>query len=84
MSSQQRRASQMTAGVVFLSLCQFLFRNSEPFDAALFCEKDSDYAKQFPPKIRDREVRMTLDRLSGSLSVDAACKSLASKLGVGP
>jgi transposase len=40
--------------------------------------------KQFPPELRDRAVRMTLDRLSEYLSVYAACKALAPKLGVGP
>ncbi|WP_354188374.1 transposase [Arthrobacter sp. UYCu712] len=40
--------------------------------------------KQFPPKIRDRAVRMTVDRLSEYPSVYAACKALAPKLGVGP
>ncbi|MHA7292238.1 IS3 family transposase [Arthrobacter sp. MDT3-24] len=40
--------------------------------------------KQFPPEVRDRAVRMTLDRLSEYPSVYAACKALAPKLGVGP
>ncbi|WP_354183240.1 IS3 family transposase [Arthrobacter sp. UYP6] len=40
--------------------------------------------KQFPPEVRDRAVRMTLDRLSEYPSVYAACRALAPKLGVGP
>ncbi|WP_183662812.1 IS3 family transposase [Neomicrococcus aestuarii] len=40
--------------------------------------------KQFPPEVRDRAVRMTMDRLSEYPSVYAACKALAPKLGVGP
>ncbi|UUL77913.1 IS3 family transposase [Pseudarthrobacter sp. Fe7] len=40
--------------------------------------------KQFPPEVRDRAVRMTLDRLSEYPSVYAACKALAPKLGVEP
>jgi transposase-like protein len=40
--------------------------------------------KQFPPEVRDRAVRMIMDRLSDYLSVYAACKALAPKLGVGP
>lgn len=40
--------------------------------------------KQFPPEVRARAVRMTLDRLSEYPSVYAACKALAPKLGVGP
>ena len=40
--------------------------------------------KQFPPEVRDRAVRMTVDRLSEDLSVYAACKALAPKLGIGP
>ncbi len=40
--------------------------------------------KQFPPEVRDRAVRMTLDRLPEYPSVYAACKALAPKLGVGP
>ncbi|WP_458781236.1 IS3 family transposase [Arthrobacter sp. D3-16] len=39
--------------------------------------------KQFPPEVRDRAVRMTMDRLSEYPSVYAACKALAPKLGVG-
>ena len=39
--------------------------------------------KQFPPEVRDRAVRMVLDRLSDYPSVFAACKALAPKLGVG-
>jgi transposase len=40
--------------------------------------------KQFPPEVRDRAVRMIMDRLSEYPSVHAACKALAPKLGVGP
>ncbi|MDQ0825590.1 transposase [Arthrobacter sp. B2I5] len=40
--------------------------------------------KQFPPEVRDRAVRMTMDRLSRYPSVYGACKALAPKLGVGP
>jgi transposase-like protein len=40
--------------------------------------------KQFPPGVRDRAVRMTLDRLSEYPSVYAACNALAPTLGVGP
>ncbi len=39
--------------------------------------------KQFPPEVRDRAVRMTVDRLSEYPSVYTACKALAPKLGVG-
>lgn len=39
--------------------------------------------KQFPPEVRSRAVRMTLERLSEYPSVYAACKALAPKLGVG-
>jgi transposase len=40
--------------------------------------------KQFPPEVRARAVRMTLDRLSEYPSVYSACKAPAPKLGVGP
>ena len=39
--------------------------------------------KQFPPEVRDRAVRMVLDRLSDYPSVYTACKALAPMLGVG-
>ncbi|MDR7083285.1 transposase-like protein [Arthrobacter ginsengisoli] len=40
--------------------------------------------KQFLPEVRDRAVRMSLDRLSQYPSVYTACKARAPKLGVGP
>jgi transposase len=39
--------------------------------------------KKFPAEVRDRAVRMTLDRLSEYPTVFAACKALAPKLDVG-
>jgi transposase len=39
--------------------------------------------KKFPPEVRDRAVRMTLDRLSEYPTIVAACKALAPKLDVG-
>lgn len=39
--------------------------------------------KKFPPEVRDRAVRMTLDRLGDYESVSAAAKALAPKLNVG-
>jgi transposase len=39
--------------------------------------------KQFPPEVRDRAVRRTVDRVSEYPSVFAACKALVPKLGVG-
>ena len=39
--------------------------------------------KKFPPEVRDRAVRMTLDRLSDYPTVYAACSALAPKLNVG-
>lgn len=39
--------------------------------------------KKFPVEVRDRAVRMTLDRLSEYPSVFAACTALAPKLNVG-
>lgn len=39
--------------------------------------------KNFPPEVRDRAVRMLLDRLPDYPSVNAACKVVAPKLGVG-
>ncbi len=39
--------------------------------------------KNFPPEVRDRAVRMVLDRLSDYPSVNATCKVVAPKLGVG-
>jgi len=39
--------------------------------------------KKFPPEVRDRAVRMTLDRLSEYPTVYAACSALAPKLNVG-
>ena len=51
----------------------------------LFCvRKIVIMPKQFPPEVRDRAVRMTVGRLPEYLSVFAACKALAPKLGVGP
>src|SRR5436309_2385636 len=52
-------------------------------DAAVFCEKDGHYAQAVPSDVRDRAVRMTIDRLSEYPSV-FSCKALAPKLGVGP
>ena len=40
--------------------------------------------KKYPAEIRDRAVRMVIDRLSEYPSVFAACKALAPKLDVGP
>ncbi len=40
--------------------------------------------KKYPVEVRDRAVRMVLDRLSEYPSVYAACKALAPKLDVGP
>jgi transposase-like protein len=39
--------------------------------------------KKFPPEVRDRAIRMTLDRLDEYDSVSAAAKALAPKLNVG-
>ena len=39
--------------------------------------------KKFPAEVRDRAVRMTLDRLSDYPTLFAACKTLAPKLDVG-
>ena len=39
--------------------------------------------KKFPAEVRDRAVRMTLDRLSEYPTIFAACKALAPKLDVG-
>ena len=39
--------------------------------------------KKFPPEVRDRAVRMTLDRLGDYESVSAAAKALAPKLNIG-
>lgn len=39
--------------------------------------------KKYPAEVRDRAVRMVLDRLSDYPSVYAACKALAPKLDVG-
>lgn len=39
--------------------------------------------KKFPPEVRDRAVRMTLDRVSEYPTMSAACKALAPKLDVG-
>lgn len=40
--------------------------------------------KTYPAEVRDRAVRMVLDRLSEYPSVYAACKAVAPKLDVGP
>lgn len=40
--------------------------------------------KKYPAEVRDRAVRMVVDRLSEYPSVFAACKALAPKLDVGP
>lgn len=48
-----------------------------------FVRKIVDMPKQFPLEVRDRAVRMTLERLSEYPSACAACKALAPKLGVG-
>lgn len=40
--------------------------------------------KKYPVEVRDRAVRMVIDRLSDYPSVFAACKALAPKLDVGP
>jgi transposase len=37
--------------------------------------------KKFPPEVRDRAVRMTLDRLSEYPTMFAACKALACEVG---
>lgn len=39
--------------------------------------------KKFPPAVRERAVRMTLERLDEYPTVSAACKALAPKLDVG-
>lgn len=39
--------------------------------------------KKFPSEVRDRAVRMTLDRLGDYESVSAAAKALAPKLKIG-
>ena len=40
--------------------------------------------KKYPVEVRDRAVRLVIDRLSDYPSVFAACKALAPKLDVGP
>ena len=40
--------------------------------------------KKYPVEVRDRAVRMVIDRLSDYPSVFAACKALAPMLDVGP
>ena len=40
--------------------------------------------KKYPVEVRDRAVRMVIDRLSEYPSVSAACRALAPKLDVGP
>ncbi len=40
--------------------------------------------KQYPSGVRERAVRMVLDRLDGYPSVWAACQDIAPKLDVGP
>ncbi|WP_104108492.1 hypothetical protein [Arthrobacter sp. N199823] len=57
--------------------------NRTGFDAAVFFEKDSEYAQEFSPEVRDRAVRMVLYRLPEYPSVNAACKVVAPKLGIG-
>ena len=49
-----------------------------------FVRKMAIMPTQYPSEVRDRAVRMTLDRLSDYPSVFSACKALAPKLGVGP
>ena len=39
--------------------------------------------KKFPTEVRDRAVRMTLDRLADYTSMTAACHDLAPKLNIG-
>jgi transposase len=39
--------------------------------------------KKYPPEVRDRAVRMALDRLGKYESVSKAAKALAPKLNVG-
>ena len=40
--------------------------------------------KQYPSEVRERAVRMILDRLDGYPSVWAACQDIGPKLDVGP
>jgi transposase-like protein len=49
-----------------------------------FVRKMAVMPKQYPSEVRDRALRMTLDRLSEYPSVFAACKALAPELGVRP
>lgn len=48
-----------------------------------FLRKIVSMPKNFPLEVRDRAVRMVLDRLPEYPSVNAACKVVAPKLGVG-
>jgi len=48
-----------------------------------FLRKMATMPKKYPAEVRDRAVRMVLDRLSDYPSVYAACKALAPKLDVG-
>ena len=45
--------------------------------------KGFEHAQEVPSEVRDRAVRMTLDRLGDHESVSAAAKALARKLNVG-
>ena len=49
-----------------------------------FLRKIAIMPKKYPAEVRDRAVRMVVDRLSEYPSVFAACKALAPKLDVGP
>ncbi len=48
-----------------------------------FLRKKVSMPKNSPPEVRVRAVRMVLDRLPDYPSVNAACKLVAPKLGVG-
>lgn len=48
-----------------------------------FLRKIAIMPKKYPAEVRDRAVRMVVDRLSEYPSVFAACKALAPKLDVG-
>ncbi len=49
-----------------------------------FERKMATMPKKYPAEVRERAVRMVLDRLSEYPSVYAACKAVAPKLDVGP
>lgn len=49
-----------------------------------FLKKMATMPKKYPAEVRDRAVRMVVDRLSEYPSVYAACKALAPKLDVAP